>query len=168
MEDFGVSRPPEPGSTFLENALIKAQHASRSARLPAIADDSGLVVDALDGAPGVRSARFAGESATDDENIELVLERMRDLPAAERGAAFHCVIVALRAADDPTPCIAHGIWRGSIATSRRGGNGFGYDPIFIDPEYGRTAAELSTELKNLISHRGKALRLLKDQLAQAT
>lgn len=158
--DLGVSKVSEDGATFVENALAKARHAARATGLPAIADDSGLCVDALGGAPGVRSARFAGEAAEDRANVAKLLAALDAVAEPERGACFHCVLVALESADEPVPLIAEGEWRGRIATAPRGAGGFGYDPVFIDPATGRTAAELPPAAKNRVSHRGRALRAL--------
>ncbi len=161
----GVSEAEEPAVTFVENAIIKARHAARVTGLPALADDSGLAVDALDGRPGVRSARFAGEEATDNDNVEALLAALKDTPEAERSAQFHCVLVYLRHADDPTPIICHGRWPGRILAEPRGQGGFGYDPVFLVPEHGCSAAELTREQKGRISHRGgRALASLLDQL----
>lgn len=162
--ELGVSEAEEPAVTFVENAIIKARHAARVTGLPALADDSGLAVDALDGRPGVRSARFAGEEATDNDNVEALLAALKDTPEAERSAQFHCVLVYLRHADDPTPIICHGRWPGRILAEPRGQGGFGYDPIFLVPEHGCSAAELTREQKGRISHRGRALASLLDQL----
>jgi len=161
LTDVGVEPPEETGLTFIENALLKARHAARITGLPAVADDSGLVVDALAGAPGVRSARFAGADATDEENLDLLLARLAAVPDSGRQARFLCVIVALRAPEDPAPAFAQGVWSGSITREPRGRNGFGYDPIFLDPTHGMTAAELPPEVKNRISHRAMALRNLR-------
>ena len=154
--EFGLSSPEETGRTFLENALLKARHAAAATGLPAIADDSGLAVDALDGAPGVRSARFAGGGGA-RANVAKLLESMKDVPDARRGARFCCVIVALTRWDDPMPLVGSGQWRGAIAREPRGESGFGYDPVFHDPRLGATAAELPAEVKNRVSHRGRAL-----------
>jgi len=162
--ELGVSEAEEPAVTFVENAVIKARHAARVTGLPALADDSGLAVDALDGRPGVRSARFAGEEATDNDNVEALLAALKDTPEAERSAQFHCVLVYLRHADDPTPIICHGRWPGRILAEPRGQGGFGYDPVFLVPEHGCSAAELTREQKGRISHRGRALASLLDQL----
>ncbi|WP_226597911.1 RdgB/HAM1 family non-canonical purine NTP pyrophosphatase [Marinobacter nauticus] len=162
--ELGVSEAEEPAVTFVENAIIKARHAARVTGLPALADDSGLAVDALDGRPGVRSARFAGEEATDNDNVEALLAALKDTPEAERSAQFHCVLVYLRHADDPTPIICHGRWPGLILAEPRGQGGFGYDPVFLVPEHGCSAAELTREQKGRISHRGRALASLLDQL----
>ena len=162
--ELGVSEAEEPAVTFVENAIIKARHAARVTGLPALADDSGLTVDALDGRPGVRSARFAGEEATDNDNVEALLAALKDTPEAERSAQFHSVLVYLRHADDPTPIICHGRWPGRILAEPRGQGGFGYDPAFLVPEHGCSAAELTREQKGRISHRGRALASLLDQL----
>ncbi|MBU2954664.1 RdgB/HAM1 family non-canonical purine NTP pyrophosphatase [Marinobacter sp. F3R08] len=162
--ELGVTEAEEPAVTFVENAILKARHAARETGLPALADDSGLAVDALGGRPGVRSARFAGEDATDADNVQALLEAMTDIPDEQRGAQFHCVLVYLRHADDPTPVICHGRWPGSILRTPRGDGGFGYDPVFLAPEHGCSAAELSRSEKSSISHRGRALRILLDQL----
>lgn len=162
--ELGVGEAEEPAVTFVENAILKARHAARETGLPALADDSGLAVDALGGQPGVRSARFAGESATDQDNVDALLEAMTDIPDDQRGAQFHCVLVFLRHADDPTPVICHGRWPGSILRTPRGDGGFGYDPVFLAPEQGCSAAELSRAEKSRISHRGRALKLLAEQL----
>ena len=159
---LGVSAPPETGATFVENALLKARHAARVTGLPAIADDSGLVVDALSGAPGVHSARFAGEPADDDANIAKLLRLLQ--PPLARTAHFHCVLVALEHPDDAAPLIASGSWHGEIARTPRGAHGFGYDPVFFDPTLRCTAAELSQTQKNRVSHRGMALRRLVELL----
>jgi len=148
--------PDETGLSFVENALIKARHAAALTGSPAIADDSGLCVAALGGAPGVHSARYAGPDAGDSANVERLLQQLRGVGAAERQASFHCVIVALQRSDDPAPIIAVGRWSGLIAAELRGTNGFGYDPVFLDPVLGRTAAELSPAEKNRVSHRARA------------
>jgi XTP/dITP diphosphohydrolase len=163
QSDMSVRPPAETGTTFVENALIKARHAARQTGLPALADDSGLVVDALHGAPGVTSARFAGEAATDVDNVAKLLTALTDVPIP-RTARFHCVLVALRGPDDPAPLIASGSWEGAIATTPSGSAGFGYDPVFFDPRLGRTAAELTRHEKNRVSHRGEALRRLVELL----
>lgn len=158
--ELGVSEAEEPAPTFVENAILKARHAARSTGLPALADDSGLAVDALGGRPGVRSARFAGEQATDADNIRALLQTMADIPEDRRQASFHCVLVYLRHAEDPVPLICHGRWAGRILTAPRGSGGFGYDPVFWVPDLDCSAAELSREQKGRISHRGQALRQL--------
>ena len=159
QSELGVSAPEETGATFVENALTKARHAARVTGLPAIADDSGLVVPALGGAPGVRSARFAGENADDAANIAKLLAAL-DTPSLDRAVRFHCVLVALEHPDDPAPLLAAGSWAGQIARSRKGSGGFGYDPVFFDPGLGRTVVELPVSEKNRVSHRGAALRTL--------
>ncbi len=163
QSDFGVGDAEETGTTFVENALIKARHAAAATGLPAIADDSGIVVDALDGRPGVYSARYAGPGATDADNNALLLQELADVPEAERGAAFHCVACFLTPGDD-APIVAEGEWRGRILSAPRGEGGFGYDPLFLVPELGCSSAELSADEKNRRSHRGKALRELARKL----
>lgn len=157
---LGVDSAEETGSTFIENAILKARHASQITGLPAIADDSGLAVDALGGAPGIYSARYAGEEATDQQNLEKLLHSMEDVPDNLRKARFHCVLVYLRHAEDPTPLVCHGSWEGEITRAPAGQGGFGYDPIFYVASEGKTAAELTKEEKRAISHRGQALALL--------
>jgi len=157
--DLGVPSAPETAPTFVENALLKARHAARIAGLPAIADDSGLAVDALGGAPGVLSARYAGPAADDRANIAKILAALA-AETSRRTARFHCVLVALLHADDPAPAIGTGEWSGEIARVEQGANGFGYDPVFFDPRLGKTAAQLSASEKNRVSHRGIALRRL--------
>jgi len=163
--EFGVTEVPETGLTFVENALIKARHAAHCTRLPAVADDSGLEVDALGGAPGIYSARYAGESAGDRENVAKLLEAMRTIPREQRTARFQCVIVFMQHEADPTPAICQGTWEGSILSAPRGDNGFGYDPVFEVPGLGLSAAQLDAGTKNRLSHRGKALAQLKQRLA---
>jgi XTP/dITP diphosphohydrolase len=158
--ELGVPAVAETGETFLANALLKARHAAGRARLPALADDSGLEVDALGGRPGVRSARYAHPGASDTENLERLLEELRGVPPAKRRARYQCFVVFLRAADDPQPLIARGSWEGQIGTAPRGTGGFGYDPVFIPDGSARTAAELDPAEKNAVSHRGRALREL--------
>jgi XTP/dITP diphosphohydrolase len=158
QSEFGVAGPPETGLTFRENALLKARHASAATGLPSIADDSGLEVAALDGRPGVRSARFAGESATSEDNIDRLLAELRGLPETGRTANFRCVAVYVEGPDDPAPLMAEGAWRGRILDLRRGAGGFGYDPVFFDPVFGKTAAEMNSDEKNSVSHRGQAFR----------
>jgi XTP/dITP diphosphohydrolase len=164
QSELGVNPAPEDALTFVENALAKARHAARATGLPAIADDSGLCVDALGGAPGVHSARFAGAAADDRANVAKLLTELHAVPEPARGARFYCVLVALESADDPAPLIAHGEWQGSIARAPRGAGGFGYDPVFVDPATGRTAAELGPAAKNRVSHRGRALLALAEGL----
>ena len=158
QRELGVASAEEPHSTFVENALAKARHAARVTRLPALADDSGLCCTALDGAPGVRSARFAGEDATDAQNNSALLACLRG--AKDRSAHYVCAIAALRTPEDPEPIITEGRWYGHIVTQPRGVNGFGYDPYFWVDELGVTAAELAPEQKNAISHRAQAMRRL--------
>lgn len=165
QSELGVSAADETGSTFVENALIKARHAAVATGLPAVADDSGLVVAALDGRPGVHSARYSGPEATDDSNIDKLLAELKRIPAGERAAAFHCCACFVTP-DDTSSLIAEGRWEGTILQVRRGTDGFGYDPVFFDPECGRTAAELGPELKNARSHRGKALTALAEMMRQ--
>ena len=166
QSEFGVSEAAETGATFVENAIIKARHAAEQTGLPALADDSGIEVDALDGAPGVYSARFAGSNADDDANNALLVEKLRDLPQARRGARYRAVIVFMRHAGDPSPLICEGSWEGVIQLEPAGDGGFGYDPYFYLPELGCTSAELSADEKNRLSHRGQALAKLKTRLAQ--
>lgn len=163
--ELGVTDADETGLTFIENALIKARHAALVTGLPAIADDSGLAVDALAGAPGIYSARYAGEAASDQANIDKLLAAMAQVPDGKRGAQFHCVLVYLRHAEDPTPLVCHGIWHGVITHQAAGSGGFGYDPVFYVASEGCTSAELSRERKQQLSHRGKALTQLMAQIA---
>ena len=158
--DCGVESAEETGLTFIENALLKARHAAAITGLPAIADDSGLAVDALGGAPGIYSARYAGVEASDRQNIDKLLHAMENVADGQRQAQFHCVLVYLRHAEDPTPLVFHGSWQGEITRTLNGEGGFGYDPVFYVPELGKTAAELSKDEKRAVSHRGKALSLL--------
>ena len=160
--ELGIGEVAETGLTFVENALLKARNAAAATGGPAIADDSGLEVDALGGAPGIRSARYAGEAADDEANIDRLLAALAD--AGDRSAAFRCVMVYLRHAEDPAPVIAEGVWPGRILTARRGGGGFGYDPVFFDPASGCSAAELEPGAKNRVSHRARALRELARRL----
>lgn len=166
QSEFGVEPPPETGKTFVENALIKARAAAEAAGHAALGDDSGLVVDALEGRPGIRSARYAGENADDDANIERLLAELDGMPAERRGAVFYCCLVLLRHADDPAPLIATGRWYGYILDEPRGNRGFGYDPVFYDRERGVTAAEMPAGEKNRISHRGQALDKLIGQIEE--
>ncbi|MGL6021129.1 MAG: XTP/dITP diphosphatase [Gibbsiella quercinecans] len=165
--DLGVESAEETGLTFIENAILKARHAAQVTGLPAIADDSGLAVDALGGAPGIYSARYAGEDASDQQNLEKLLAALKEVPPGSRGAQFHCVLVYLRHAQDPTPLVFHSNWAGEITAEPAGQGGFGYDPIFYVPELGRTAAELTREEKSAVSHRGKALTLMLEALRNA-
>jgi XTP/dITP diphosphohydrolase len=164
---FNVVECEETGLTFVENAILKARNAARQSQLPAIADDSGLVVDALDGAPGVFSARYAGIGASDQDNIEKLLRELQDVPDQQRNARFICVMVFMAHADDPCPIIAQGVWEGRILTHAVGENGFGYDPVFWVPEQNCASAELAPSVKNSLSHRGKALKDLIEGLTQA-
>ena len=157
---FGVTPAVEDALTFVENALIKARHAAAASGLPALADDSGLEVDALDGRPGLHSARFAGPDADDAQNRAALLAALADVPESERGARFYCVLVYVRHAHDPRPLIADGLWEGRILTAERGQGGFGYDPIFYVPTHGCSAAELSADQKRALSHRGQAVRAM--------
>jgi XTP/dITP diphosphohydrolase len=163
QRSLGVISAEEPHPTFLENALAKARHAAQATGLPALADDSGLCCAALDGAPGVRSARFAGEGATDAQNNAALIARLAGLE--DRSAHYVCVLVAARAAEDPEPIVAEGRWYGRIVLQPRGSNGFGYDPYFWLDELGATAAELPPQQKNSLSHRGQAMRQLRNALA---
>ncbi|MFU9135576.1 XTP/dITP diphosphatase [Erwinia tasmaniensis] len=165
--DLGVTSVEETGLTFIENAILKARHASAVTGLPAIADDSGLAVDALGGAPGIYSARYAGENASDAQNLQKLLTALENVADGERQAQFHCVLVYLRHAEDPTPLVFHGSWAGEITRQPAGEGGFGYDPIFYVPAAGKTSAALSRDEKRAVSHRGKALRLLLDALRDA-
>lgn len=165
QSEFGVVDIKETGLTFVENALLKARHAARATGLPALADDSGLCVDALGGAPGLYSARFAGVHGDARANNTKLLGLLGGLPDAQRGAHFHAVIVLLRHAEDPQPMIAEASWHGRILHAPQGSDGFGYDPVFFDPAYAASAAELDPALKNRISHRGQALATLKQRLA---
>lgn len=164
QSEFAVSEVAETGSTFVENAIIKARHAAKQTDLPAIADDSGLAVDALGGAPGVYSARYSGDQATDQSNIIKLLDAMADVPKDKRQAKFLCVLVFMRHADDPTPIICQGEWAGEITSEQHGENGFGYDPVFWVEEQNCSSAQLLPEQKNELSHRGKALKQLLAQL----
>jgi XTP/dITP diphosphohydrolase len=163
--ELGVGDAVEDGRSFVENALIKARHASAATGLPALADDSGLVVDALGGAPGLLSARYAGVHGDAQANNRKLLVALRDLPQAARSARFVAVLVLLRHADDPLPLIAQGVWEGRVLDAPRGTRGHGYDPVFFDPALGRGAGELEPALKNRVSHRGQALEQLRRLLA---
>lgn len=162
--DLGVTEIPETGATFVENAIIKARHASQSTGLPALADDSGLEVDALNGAPGIYSARYAGQDANDRLNVEKLLQALSSVPDEKRTARFHCVIVLMRHAQDPMPVICQGTWEGVITRHTVGQGGFGYDPVFYVPAERCTSAQLSAERKNQLSHRGQALWQLRQWL----
>lgn len=165
--ELGVESAEETGLTFIENALLKARHAAQSTGLPAIADDSGLAVDALGGAPGIYSARYAGPDANDQQNLDKLLVALQDVPDGQRQAQFHCVLVYVRYAEDPAPLVFHGSWAGEITRQAAGKGGFGYDPVFYVPEQGTTAAELSKDQKRALSHRGKALALLLEAMRNA-
>lgn len=158
QSEFDVEEAEETGLSFIENAILKARNACAHTGLPALADDSGIEVDYLDGAPGIYSARFAGEHGNNDANNQLLLEKLDGVPELERTARFHCVLAYMRHKDDPTPQVFHGVWEGRILTAIEGQEGFGYDPIFYVPECGCSAASLPKEVKNQISHRGKALK----------
>jgi len=158
QSDLNVPEAEETGLSFVENAIIKARNAALISGLPAIADDSGIEVDALHGAPGIYSSRYAGSDASDTDNIQALLTAMKDVPENERTARFQCVVVFMRHAEDPTPLICQGSWQGQILQSPIGDEGFGYDPVFWVSETDCTAAELSPEQKHAISHRGKAMR----------
>ena len=161
---FDVPDAIEDGLSFVENSIIKARHASKLTGLPAIADDSGLEVDALNGRPGIYSARFSGENATDSSNNNKLLTELKDVKKAERTARFQCLLVFIRHEHDPTPIICQGTWEGRILFAAHGENGFGYDPLFWVPEQGCSSAELTAEVKNRISHRGKAMQLLLERI----
>jgi len=167
QSEFGVESVPETGTTFVENAIIKARHAAAETGLPALADDSGIEVDALYGAPGVHSARFAGADAGDDANNALLVEKMRGVPAERRGARYRAVIVLMCHAADPSPLICEGSWEGIIQLEPRGEGGFGYDPYFYLPDLGCTSAELSAGEKNRLSHRGQAIAELLRRLGES-
>lgn len=166
QSELGVQDIEETGLTFVKNALLKARNAARVTGLPALADDSGLCVDALDGAPGLYSSRYAGPEGDAQRNIAKLLEALEGVPDDRRSARFCCALVLLRHAEDPQPLIAEGRWEGRILHAPRGNNGFGYDPVFLDPENNLTAAELDPAIKNRISHRGRALQLLRQRLPE--
>ncbi len=165
QSQFDVPDIAETGKTFIENALIKAKNAATYTGLPAIADDSGIEIDALNGAPGIHSARYAGEGASDEANLLKLIEAVKQLPEDKRTARFVCYMVYLRNAEDPAPVIAEGIWEGIAVTEPKGTNGFGYDPMFFVPSHNCTSAELASEVKNQLSHRGQALRSLLTKLS---
>ena len=156
--EFNVPDVEETGLTFVENAIIKARNAAQHSGLAVLADDSGIEVDALNGKPGIYSARYAGKGATDQENLNKLLDAMKDVPEAKRSARFQCVMVYMAHANDPTPLICQGTWEGRILREPRGDNGFGYDPVFYVPTHDCSAAELESEVKNQLSHRGQALK----------
>lgn len=160
QSEFNVPDAEETGLSFVENALLKARNAARLTGLPAIADDSGIEVDYLNGAPGIYSARYAGQDASDRENLQKLLDNLKGIPDPERSARFQCLMVYLRHDYDPTPVICQGTWEGKILLEPRGENGFGYDPVFYVPTHRCSSAELAPEVKNELSHRGKALRAL--------
>lgn len=161
QKELKITSVAETGTTFIENAIIKARHAAKESGLPAIADDSGLAIDFLKGQPGIYSARFANqENASDQANIKKVLELMKDVPKEQRSARFHCVLVYMKDANDPTPIVCHGVWEGEILMQAEGSNGFGYDPIFYLKDKKCSAAQLASEVKREISHRGQALQKL--------
>ncbi len=165
QSEFGIHDVEETASTFVENALLKARHAARATGLPALGDDSGLCVDALHGAPGLYSARYGGVHGDAAGNIARLLHELRDVPDAQRTARFHCVLVLLRTAEDPQPLIAEGLWHGRILSAPRGDHGFGYDPVFFDPQHSCSAAQMDPVVKNRISHRGQALAVLEQRLS---
>ena len=164
QSDYNVPDADETGLTFVENALLKARNATRHSGLPAIADDSGIEVDYLNGAPGIYSARYAGKNANDAQNLEKLLANLKGIPDPERTARFQCLMVYLRHEFDPTPVICQGTWEGKILLEPRGKNGFGYDPVFFVPTHNCSSAELPAEEKNKLSHRGQALRKLVKEL----
>lgn len=168
QNEFKVSDAAETGLTFIENAILKARNAAAAAGLPALADDSGLCVDALGGEPGVHSARYAGPEAADADNVAKLLAALADVPADRRSARFHCVLALLRHAGDPVPIICQGDWEGAVQSESTGSGGFGYDPVFHVPDHGCSAAELDSDTKNRISHRGRALAELKRHLPVLT
>ncbi|MGD8999469.1 MAG: RdgB/HAM1 family non-canonical purine NTP pyrophosphatase [Granulosicoccaceae bacterium] len=166
QSDFNVVDAEETGLSFVENAILKARNAAEHTGLPAIADDSGIEVDALRGAPGIYSARFAGPGASDSDNVDKLLDALKDVEDAARTARFQCVMVFMRHAQDPTPLICQGTWDGRILHAPQGESGFGYDPVFFVPTHNCSAAELTPQVKNSLSHRGQALRKLLTALAQ--
>jgi XTP/dITP diphosphohydrolase len=158
---FDIQTPAETGQTFVENALLKARHAAQHARLPAMADDSGIAVDALDGKPGVYSARYAGMNATSEQNVDKLLDELSKIEDADRSAGFHCAAVLAFPDEACEPLVAEAVWRGTVLRQRHGSGGFGYDPVFFDVAAGKTGAQMSREEKNTVSHRGKAFKQLK-------
>ncbi|MES2858121.1 MAG: RdgB/HAM1 family non-canonical purine NTP pyrophosphatase [Pseudomonadota bacterium] len=166
QSDLGVADAEETGRSFIENAILKARHAAAATGLQALGDDSGLCVDALHGAPGLYSARYAGRHGDSDANIDKLLVEIADIEDRGRGARFVCILALMRHANDPQPLIAEGVWHGRILHARRGVNGFGYDPVFFSPAHGCSAAELEPAIKNRDSHRGQALAALRRQLVQ--
>ncbi len=165
QSDYDVTDVPETGLTFVENAIIKARNASQQTGLPALADDSGIEVDALQGQPGIYSARYSGEG--DTANNQKLLQAMKDVPDEQRTARFRCCIVYMRHAKDPSPLIADGSWEGTILREPSGANGFGYDPLFYVSSFGKSSAELTSEEKNSVSHRAKALEIMLQQMKEA-
>jgi XTP/dITP diphosphohydrolase len=165
QKEFAIPEAEETGLTFVENAILKARHAAHLSGLPAIADDSGIEVDALKGAPGIYSARYAGAGAGDQANNDKLLEALKEVPEEQRSARFQCLMVYMAHAEDPTPIICQGTWEGRILFAPQGDNGFGYDPLFFVPEEGCSSAELAPEVKNRLSHRGQALRKLLNALS---
>ena len=169
QSNFNVPEVAETGTTFVENAIIKARHAAKITGLPAIADDSGLEVDALNGAPGVYSARYAEDitngKVTDDDNTNKLLAALTDVADEDRTARFHCVLVYMKHENDPTPLICHGVWEGSISREKQGEQGFGYDPVFWQEDLQKSSAQLPRDVKNSLSHRGQALKELVKKLA---
>ncbi len=165
QSEFDVPSVPETGLTFIENALIKARNAARHTGLPALADDSGLAVDALHGRPGIYSARYSGPDADDLANNRKLLEELAGVPEQDRGARYHCILVFLRDAEDPVPLVCEAAWEGRIAPAPRGEGGFGYDPLFLPADGEGSAAELDPAIKNRRSHRGRAMALLRERLA---
>ncbi len=168
QSEFGVGDADETGLSFIENAILKARHAARATGLPALGDDSGLCVDALHGAPGLYSARYAGTHGDSDANIDKLLREIDGIDDPARTARFVCVLALVRHADDPMPLVAEGRWEGRVLRARRGGNGFGYDPVFFSPVHGCSAAELPADVKNRDSHRGQALAALRERLQAAS
>ncbi len=168
QSEFGVGDANETGLSFIENAILKARHAARATGLPALGDDSGLCVDALHGAPGLYSARYAGTHGDSDANIDKLLREIDGIEDPARTARFVCVLALVRHADDPMPLVAEGRWEGRVLRARRGGNGFGYDPVFFSPVHGCSAAELPADVKNRDSHRGQALAALRERLQAAS
>ncbi len=167
QSEFNIADADETGLTFVENAIIKARHAAAISGLPALADDSGLEVDALQGRPGIYSSRFAGDKATAGDNIQKLLSDMKGIEPPLRSARFRCVLVYMRHAEDPSPIIAEGSWEGFILEEQRGHNGFGYDPVFYIPEHQRAAAELDAKIKNQHSHRARALEQLVERMGKS-
>jgi XTP/dITP diphosphohydrolase len=166
QRELGIADIEESAPTFIENAILKARHAARASGLPSLGEDSGLCVDALGGAPGLYSARYAGSPGEPAANIAKLLESMRDTPAEQRGAYFYCALVLLRRPDDPMPLVCEGVWEGRILEAPRGRGGFGYDPVFYDPLVGLSAAEMDLGAKHRVSHRGQALMKLRWALAK--